>query len=432
MSESKINHREIDWVFLSCRLPGNQNALSKLKFILTSRPYTSLERGERGLGTLLRSTPGIRISGDEESETIQEEIAMYVRHQTFLISEELGLDGQTKTYLEERLLSMQNRTYLWLYLVLEVLRDSDLGTTTKLLEKIINKLPATVDAAYESILSKSTHPIEAKRLLHVITGAMRPLAVAETRIVLAIDGQSHSFADLNPEDLKFFEKLIRNRCGHFIKISEGKIFLIHQTAKDFLIRVDGMSETADRTKEDPQTSWKHSIIPSESHRVLAQACISYLCFAEFESGHNGSSDTQSLGSEAGGEDPCDSQDSMTVYDPRHWQAEYIKNRCKKHELLDYSSFHWVAHHNLAGADPRCLEDAFFWRLCDPNSVFCRNWFEIVDQQDLGIEIFYKNRLIMDKQDSAFLFCCFIGLVYGVKTLAKNTSTHIKVAALSLP
>ena len=426
------NPKSIIWKLTEFFSPAgsreNQQALSKIKFLFTSRPYTSLERGEKGLGTLLRSTPEIRISGDEECETIQEEIAMYVRHQSFLISEELGLDGQTKIYLEERLLSMQNRTYLWLYLVLEDLRNSDLGTTTKSLEKIINTLPPTVDAAYESILNKSTHPTEAKRLLHVVTGAIRPLTVAETRVVLAIDRQSHSFADLNLDDLKIFEKLIRNRCGHFIKISEGKIFLIHQTAKDFLIRVDEMSQTANSTKENLQTSWKHSIVPSESHRILAQACISYLCFAEFESAYNGGSDAQSLGSKASDEDPCDSQDSMTVYDPRHWQAEYIKNQCKKHELLDYASFHWVAHHNLAGADPRCLEDAFFWRLCDPKSSFCRNWFEIVDQQDLGIEIFYSNRLTTSKQDSAFLFCCFIGLVYGVKSLAKNTSTDIKVAA----
>ena len=48
---------------------------------------------------------------------------------------------------------MEHRTYLWPKLIVEVIRD-EINITRARLMQIIRTLPATVDEAYESILSR--------------------------------------------------------------------------------------------------------------------------------------------------------------------------------------------------------------------------------------------------------------------------------------
>jgi hypothetical protein len=56
---------------------------------------------------------------------------------------------------------------------------------------------------------------------------------------------------------------------------DNKIFLIHQTTKEYLVR----------TKE-VQTlhaeSWKHCLDPEDSNSILAWICVAYLLFVDFE------------------------------------------------------------------------------------------------------------------------------------------------------
>jgi hypothetical protein len=129
---------------------------------------------------------------------------------------------------------MTHRTYLWLKLILEVIRD-EIDPTSKKLKQIISALPGTVDQAYEAILSKSKDKKRARKLLHIIVAATRPLTLKEMRLALAIDDHHRSYEELDLQSEARFESTVRHICGLFVNVIDKKIYLIHQTAKEFLV-----------------------------------------------------------------------------------------------------------------------------------------------------------------------------------------------------
>ena len=74
--------------------------------------------------------------------------------------------------------TMEHRTYLWLKLMVDVIR-SELELTKNRLKRVINTLPATIDQAYEAILSKAKDQRKARKILHIIVAAMGPLTLKE-------------------------------------------------------------------------------------------------------------------------------------------------------------------------------------------------------------------------------------------------------------
>lgn len=62
---------------------------------------------------------------------------------------------------------------------------------------------------------------------------------------------------------------IRELCGLFLVVIDRKLYLFHQTARDFLVKKPGGRDTG-------AGRWKHSLSPEKSHYVLAEICTLYL------------------------------------------------------------------------------------------------------------------------------------------------------------
>lgn len=186
---------------------------------------------------------------------------------------ELDLDISEQLTLERELISMPHRTYLWLKLIFDIIRN-EIDPTSKQLKQIIGNLPDTVDQAYEKILSKSMDQNGARKLLHIVVAAIRPLTLNEMSIALAIEDHHRSYEDLDLTNEARFESIVRNICGLFVSIIDQKIYLIHRTAKEFLIAKGEV--VLDR--------WKHSIDFEESQLLITRTCITYLMFTVFGDG----------------------------------------------------------------------------------------------------------------------------------------------------
>jgi hypothetical protein len=95
-----------------------------------------------------------------------------------------------------------------------------------------------VAEAYENILNRSSDPQVARDILMIILAARRPLTVYEMSVAVAIKRskrpQSYEDLDLEPEEIR--ESNLRDICGFFISIHQSKISLIHQTAREFLLK----------------------------------------------------------------------------------------------------------------------------------------------------------------------------------------------------
>lgn len=246
----------------------------KLKFLLTSRPYSNI-RGQ--FNTLIREVPTIHLSGDRESDSINQEIDLFIREEVNQIAAEKDFEPEIQTYLLDQLLQIENRTYLWLSLILEEIRLSERAGTREALYKVIKELPRSVIEAYDSILSRCREPELAKTLLHFIVAAKEPLHVKDINVALAVATHEdcRSYEDLSIESDSAFETRLKSICGLFVSVDGGYVFLIHQTAKEYLVFPDD-------GKEVQLGLWRHSLNYRESHSVMARACTSLLLFDLFD------------------------------------------------------------------------------------------------------------------------------------------------------
>jgi len=214
------------------RAPASGQSTPRLNFLVTSRPYLDIERR---FTTLIQKFPIIRLRGETESGAISREIDIVIKSRVLQFGSELHLDTLEQSELQSKLLSITHRTYLWIKLVFDLLRD-EINLTKKKLNHIIDHLPSTIDQVYEAILSKSRDRKRAQKILHIVVAATRPLTLTEMNIALCIEDYHTSYQDLELENEERFETTIRNICGLFVSVIDKKIYLLHQTAKDLLTR----------------------------------------------------------------------------------------------------------------------------------------------------------------------------------------------------
>lgn len=132
---------------------------------------------------------------------------------------------------------MENRTYLWLYLAINSICEAFEGTPRP--EDVsIDLLPSSVEDAYEKILTKvkGINKETITHVLQIVVGARRPLSIGELAVSLgvAMSKELTTLAKMKI-DSKRLERDISRWCGLFAFVRDSYVYLIHQTAKDFLI-----------------------------------------------------------------------------------------------------------------------------------------------------------------------------------------------------
>ncbi|EEQ89368.1 uncharacterized protein BDCG_04488 [Blastomyces dermatitidis ER-3] len=113
---------------VSGQFRSSQLGYGKLKYILTSRPYEQIESKFQAPVGLFSANPYTR---GEKSEKISEKVDLVIKYRVKRLSREKVLSAQIKSHLENRLLKIQHRTYLWVYLVFDYLRAEDSKKTSR-------------------------------------------------------------------------------------------------------------------------------------------------------------------------------------------------------------------------------------------------------------------------------------------------------------
>ncbi|GAB1215645.1 hypothetical protein ATERTT37_004837 [Aspergillus terreus] len=244
----------------------------KLKFLMTSRPYWDIRGAFQELEDRL---PTIHLSGEGEPEVenISREIDLVIASRVQDISKKKSLDLEERQFLQEQLTARPNRTYLWVSLTLNFIEGIPGFTKGNVRRAVHDEIPDTVDGAYNKILNRSPDKAKARRLLHIITAAKRPLTLQELSLCMALRGENQSKQDImdETEPVHRFKHTVRDLCGLLLAIVGDKIYLLHQTVKEFLVQPQPpLSQTLS------QNSWKHALAPTESDKVLAEICVWYL------------------------------------------------------------------------------------------------------------------------------------------------------------
>ncbi|KAJ8122120.1 hypothetical protein O1611_g9924 [Lasiodiplodia mahajangana] len=364
---------------------------SPLKFLVTGRPYRQIQQVFQDL---IESHPTIHLSGESEEEVdkIAQEITIAINQRIEELCKRLQLTVDEKQILYDELATGGHRTYLWVYLVFDVIEEAAFLSKDDL-RATIRKLPRTVEEAYENILRKSRDPEKTRKILHVVVAADRPLKLKEMAVVLAFR-DSHRNHDGLEADLLLPDRLriaIRENCGLFVVVQASQIFLLHQTAREFLVQ----PPTESPSIHSASLKWQHSLNLKESHRLLSEICIKYLLLREFK-------------------ELAGPQYGMKL------------DRGHKFVFLTYAANNWADHfrqaHNTHGTDLECMA----MELCDTGSQACLTWLVIYGEDRV------PNSWFVEELTTPLSIASYFGLENLVYLILRDKKTRLNVGFSRTP
>lgn len=237
----------------------------RLKFLVTSRPYDTIESPLRRL----LNTPCLRIDGGTHSVAVSEDINRVIDHTIPDLL--IGSSEKDKNLVCQQLKRMENRTYLWLRLAFLIIKDdpSSFSRHKDVEDRLIQKLPENHADAYETMLNKRTNEGFTSPLLQIILAAKRPLTLDEANVALAwAVGGSSGVQSIQFWQEDSFEACVKNFGGLLVDTHDSKVQFLHQTVREFL--------TAD-PPPGKEWRWGGSFSSPEYHKTMARLCILYLC-----------------------------------------------------------------------------------------------------------------------------------------------------------
>ncbi|KAJ6442946.1 hypothetical protein O9K51_04125 [Purpureocillium lavendulum] len=249
----------------------------KIKFLITTRGYPDILKLFRFF-----SQGWIHLAGEDKQEVdkIQSEIALVLNFKLSQLADEKGFDATRKEKIRSGLIKKggQQRTYLWVRLVFEVL-EANLRDQLKVWNQLVNTVPQTVYDAYDKLLNRVHHEDKDRviTLLSLMIAALRPLSVQTAALLLGARDLADSSGDtlqgiddgeeLDLESDEAFKAWVIGTCGIFVTVYDEQLFFIHQTAKEFLL---AKKEAAGG---DGLRSFNNSITEQKAHKIMAESCL---------------------------------------------------------------------------------------------------------------------------------------------------------------
>ncbi|KAA6412660.1 MAG: hypothetical protein FRX48_03652 [Lasallia pustulata] len=244
------------------QMEPHDNPSFALKFLITSRPYDDLEQNFQ---PLLGVSTYLHFDGDDKSQRIGQEIDLVIDAKIPSIAG--GFSDEDRKRISQRLKKMDNRTYLWLFLTIDIIAGSrSQFRKVSSIDSLLSDLPSKISDAYERILTRSPDEVQARILLHLIVAARRPLSLDEANVALTLathEGNCTSYKKLDLWPLHDFKSTIQNMCGLFVSVRDGKVSLIHQTAREFLVRNTELPELR-------SGKWQGCLDMATAHGTISQ------------------------------------------------------------------------------------------------------------------------------------------------------------------
>ncbi|KAL7908137.1 hypothetical protein GGI35DRAFT_54680 [Trichoderma velutinum] len=241
--------------FTQTPLAENKDKYPVLKAFLTSRPTPDL-------GLSLGQFPSIHLkaSYDDLKIFIQSKI------------HELDLEKQHEGEVVNVFSSRVEQTFLWISIVLKKLKLKLASNMLSLadMEQIINESPSHLTDLYESLLFQvlQSEDVAGQKLLIWTVFGRRALSLNELEVALATQEGSKSQESIEKYRIRLTERTITSDVGVFLEIFNEKVYLIHQSAKDFLLNNKWLAEA----------EFGRGLRPN---LYLAKICMTYLCFTDF-------------------------------------------------------------------------------------------------------------------------------------------------------
>ncbi|KAH8881388.1 WD40 repeat-like protein [Thozetella sp. PMI_491] len=185
---------------------------NKVRWLVSSRPNVQLKRA--GITETLLEL---------EAQSLKQPVQIYINHKLSALKEKDGYNDDTLAEVSSAICERADNTFLWVALVFKEL-DSAAGWHAV---RIINEIPSGLSELYDRIITRveedSGLDMEyCKNVLVATCLANQPLFLSELAVVAGL------LPTIPPQ--KIVEK-----CGSFLTINEGRVYPIHQSAKEYLM-----------------------------------------------------------------------------------------------------------------------------------------------------------------------------------------------------
>lgn len=197
--------------------------------------------------------PRVRVVSDEISErNTQSDIVLYLKANMDQLP---SIDEEARQNMVSKIITKSAGCFLWVSLILQELRRVH---TSAEIRQVLEDVPSDMNELYERILdSMSRAPygkVLAKAILTWAVCSIRPLTASELYHALQIDIK---------DSIDSVERSIISSCGQLVYVdAQSRVQIVHQTARDFLLRAGSTSEFAIDSKL--------------GHKRLAMTCLQYL------------------------------------------------------------------------------------------------------------------------------------------------------------
>ncbi|KAI0188050.1 hypothetical protein EV127DRAFT_435338 [Xylaria flabelliformis] len=352
-----------------------------VKFLLTSRPTL----GQTYVANQLIEH---QLPIDDGQPGYGEDLQIFIQQKVEEIALKRRCSEETKSFLLKALLSRADQTFLWIHMVLASLERSVLASINDFRD-IIAKLPPDLEAMYLNFLSAipTRHQDSASQLLRLLFASSRPLLLDEINVAFTIKPAHHASEDVLQDCQPAIDHTILGILGPLVRVSESKVSLVHQTAKDFLLVEDGNEKASHIYDAYPDIP---AITVERSASCMASACIYYLLLEDFSedlysleqspiesnSSSSGSYQDSPEAMSFGGfwdDNVPDLNAGMLFCEPGALDADISQALASKHAFFNYAALHWAEHFALcetsASDDLRNAAKS----LLDVNIASCRNW-----------------------------------------------------------
>ena len=222
-----------------------------VRWIVASRAWPDIK--ER----LHTATQGVTLCLELNVVSISTAVSRYIRHNVDQLTISKEYDPGIRQAVHHHLSSNADNTFLWVALVCKRLQEIPKRKTIDELRTF----PAGLDSLYQRMINsiRDRHSTEAKlykEILAIASIVFKPITFDELQYFVVI-----------PEDERDDESLasLINDCGSFLNVQDRIIYVIHQSAKDFLVKRVG-GEIFPFGRED-----LHYTIFSQSLQVISKS-----------------------------------------------------------------------------------------------------------------------------------------------------------------
>lgn len=225
----------------------------RLKVLVTSRPSSEIARVLRPIrkntyfrledtkSPMLSGTPDFatlamrriaHLKGEDNTSSLSNDVYDVVDFRLNELRTKNVLGDDNLSFLRNELLHTIEDSFLWTSTLLKHLEGDSMARSA--IEAAVEAAEAELHRFYEEALQKTSDA--GRKLLQCMIAAEAPLTLSEINVTLALRDGVSSVEDLARELEPDIEHTVQSLGGFLVRITKGRVHLVHSTARGFLIR----------------------------------------------------------------------------------------------------------------------------------------------------------------------------------------------------